>query len=116
MQQVLARINRIAGVRGSLVVDREGFVVAASMSDGYSPATLAALGSNVASSLGSALSRLHRGSFERLSILGTGGSVVLLAVGHGSFLVTLLGTEAMMGMVQVELKDAAGVLRELMHL
>lgn len=116
MQTTLKKINRIVGVRGSLIVDREGLVVASDMSDRCSPNTLAALGSNVASSLASALSRLQRGSFDRFVVTGTGGSVVLLSIGHGMYLVTLLNKDAMLGLVLVELKDAASALQSVLNL
>lgn len=116
MQQILQKVNRIVGVRGSLIVDREGFVVASDMSDRCSPQTLAALGASVASSLASALSRLDRGTFERFVVTGTGGSVVLFFIGHGTYLVTLLNTNAMLGMVLVELKEAASALQEILSL
>ncbi len=116
MQQILARINKIAGVRGSLVVAPDGLVVASDLADKTDANTLGAVAATVLASVRGALDKLERGGLRRYILTGTEGGVVLWALGNGTGVVVLLRRDINMGMVLVELKESARELADLLRL
>lgn len=107
MKEILTKINRIPGVRGTLIVGSEGFVIASDVASGGSDAqTLGAVASSVAANLSTSLERMRQGKLTRFVMNGSEDNVVLTAI-EGALLLTLVKKDANMGMVMVELKDAA---------
>ncbi len=106
MNAILKRINKIPGVRGTLIINAEGLLIAADIAAGGDANALAAVASRVAAALAGALERLQAGALERFVVTGDGGSMVLQAVGQ-AILLTLVNKGANMGMVLVELRNAA---------
>ena len=109
MQDILDQINRIAGVRGTVILGQDGLVVAQDCAGGEDPNTLGAIASSVFGSITKALERLAMGNLKRFIMTGEEGQVVLQPVG-GAMLLTLVRKDANMGLVLVELKESAGAL------
>jgi len=106
MQAILRKINKIPGVRGTLILGADGLVVASDIAGGEDPGALGAVASRVLSCLGTALERMRQGALQRFVLNGTGGSLVLQSMGQ-VMLLTLLAKDANMGMVLAELKASA---------
>jgi len=106
MKEILSRINRIPGVRGTLIVGADGLVIAADLAGDDDPQALGAVGSSIAATLSGALERMQQGSVSRFVMNGADGSAVLMTVAD-ALLLTQLRKDANMGMVLVELKEAA---------
>ena len=106
MRNILLRINKVSGVRGTLVVGQDGLLMAADMSGNEDPQALGAMASSVIATLTPALARMGQGQMSRFVMNGSEGSVILLAV-ESAILLTLLRKDANMGMVLVELKTSA---------
>ena len=113
MRDILKRINRISGIRGTMIIGGDGLVVAADMADDGDPNVLAALASTVVTTLKSSLSRMEEGEISRFLLNGSQGSMALFVVGD-TILLTLVRKDANMGMVLVELKEASQELSEAM--
>lgn len=113
MQSILKRINKIQGVRGTLIAGDDGLVIAADLSGTEDANALGAVASTVAASLSGALERLGQGQFDRFVMNGSQGSLALLAV-NSAILLTLLQKDVNIGMVLVELKDAAAELENIL--
>jgi len=111
MQEILTRINRVPGVRGTMIAAADGFVIASDLSGGEDPSVLGAVASGILARSVGALQRLQLGDLRRFVINGSAGNLALLPVG-GAILLTLLRKDANMGMVLVELKSAAAELAE----
>mgnify|MGYP001809955486 CR=1 FL=1 len=107
MKETLRTINKINGVRGCAIIGSDGLVIAADMADSADVSPLGALASEIANILGQTLARLDRGNFQRLVLTGSDGRMVLMAAGSDALLAALLRKDAPMGMVLVELKEAA---------
>lgn len=106
MNDILKRINKIPGVRGTMIIGEDGLLVASDLSGDEDPNALAAVASSVGSTVASATTRMETGEFSRCLLKGSKGSVVLLSV-REAILLTLIRKDANMGMVLVELKDAS---------
>jgi predicted regulator of Ras-like GTPase activity (Roadblock/LC7/MglB family) len=106
VQEILETINRIPGVRGSVIIGTDGLVAAADLSGGEAPDALGATASRVLRSAAESLGRLDAGELERLVLHGTAGSLVVQPAG-GAVLLTLLRRDANMGLALVEIRDGA---------
>lgn len=106
MKDILKRINKIPGVRGTMIIGEDGLLVANDLAGNEDPNALAAVASSVASTVSSAMTRMSTGDLSRCVLNGDKGSIVLFVV-ETAILLTLVRKDANMGMVLVELKDAS---------
>ncbi len=114
MQEILEQINRIPGVRGSVIIGTEGLVAAADLMGDEDPEALGATASRVLRSAAESLERLRSGRLQRLVLHGTAGSLVVHPAG-GAVLLTLLRRDANMGLALVEIRDGAHAIEARLH-
>ena len=107
MNSVLKKINRINGVKGSLLVNREGMIVVSEVPEGIDENGISALASTIYINLESALKRLNFGVPNRLTISGEKGRILLFRIEDELVLTVITRKDINMGLLKVELKDAA---------
>ena len=105
MYEILNKLNKMEGVRGSLVIGRDGLVIAADLGTDVNEAAVAAVGSQILNSLQGALRRMQMGAFKRFVVAGRGGKIII-ADAEVALLVVILELEANMGLAAVEIKEA----------
>lgn len=115
MKTVLKKINRISGVRGSLMVSHDGMVVVSDVSEGIDEGGISALASTIFVNLENALSRLSLGIPEHFAIAGERGRILLFNIGGELVLAVLTRKDVNMGLLKVELKDAAEELERIIQ-
>jgi predicted regulator of Ras-like GTPase activity (Roadblock/LC7/MglB family) len=103
---ILNQINKIRGVRGSIVIGRDGIVVASEMGVDIADNAVAAVASQILTSLGNALEKLGVGNFNRFTVSGKLGKIAIVGAGRQALLLVLLDKDTNMGLVSVEIKDA----------
>jgi len=103
--KILDEVNKIRGVQGSLVMGKDGMVVASDISTEVKDNAVAAVASQVLGSLQGALRRMDLGSFSRFVVTGSEGRIAMLDAGN-ALLIALLEPNVNMGLVGVELKRA----------
>jgi len=106
VRQILAKLNKTAGVRGSMVVNRDGIVAASDLAIEADETGVGAVTSSILSALEGALKRIKMGEFSQFTITGSEGKVAVVDTGQAILLV-LLNRDVNMGLVNVEIKDAA---------
>lgn len=106
MRNILAKLNKTAGVRGSMVVNRDGIVAASDLGVEADEASIGAVASSILTALEGALKRIRMGKFSRFIITGSEGKVAVVETGQAILLV-LLNRDVNMGLVNVEIKEAA---------
>lgn len=111
MYEILKRLNKIEGMHGTLVMGKDGLVVAADLGTDADENAVAAVASQILSSLQGALDRMGMGGLRTFSVTGREGKVVLADAGS-VVLVALLDLDANVGLVAVEIKEAVNRLRE----
>ena len=111
MRDILAKLNKTAGVRGSMVVNRDGIVAASDLADEADEASIGAVASSILTALEGALKRIKMGKFSRFTITGSEGKVAVVETGQAILLV-LLNRDVNMGMVNVDIKEAAAAVAE----
>lgn len=107
MKTTLKKINRINGVRGSLLVNREGMIVVSDVTEGVDEGGISALSSTIFVNLQSALKRLDFGMPSRFTISGERGRILLFNIGDELVLTVLTRKDVNMGLLKVEIKESA---------
>ena len=116
MRSTLKRLSEIAGVKGSMVVTRDGIVVAAELGRTLSEDLVAAMASNVIQQTRRGLERTGMRHFARFTLVASHGKMVFTDTGP-AFLVVVMDRNVELGPVGIEIESAAmrirnqGVLR-----
>ena len=111
MREILAKLNKTAGVRGSMVVNRDGIVAASDLAVEADETSIGAVASSILAALESALKRINMGKFSRFIITGSEGKVAVVETGQ-ALLIVLLNRDVNMGMLNVEIREAAAAVAE----
>ena len=105
MYDILNSLNKVEGVHGSLLMGKDGLVIAADLGTDVDENAVAAVGSQILSSLQGALRRMDMGSFRRFLVTGSEGKIMISDAGN-ALLVALLDLDANIGLVGVEMRSA----------
>ena len=111
MRTILGKLNKTNGIRGSMIVNRDGIVVASDFSTETDESILGAVASSILSALEGALKRINMGKFSRFIITGSENKVAMVNAGQ-TILLVLLQRDVNMGMVNLEIKEAAAAVLE----
>lgn len=114
MKNVLRKINKTNGVRGSLLVNKEGMIVVSEVTEGIEEGGISALASNIFVNLQHTLKRLNFGSPKRFTISGERGRILLYNIGEELILTVLTRKDVNMGLLKVEIKELADELLQIM--
>lgn len=112
MDHILVELNQVAGVKGSMVVTKDGAVVAASLGPDLQKETVAAISSHMIQVSERGLAELGRASFERLALQSAHGRMVFVNLDVG-YLVVITKMEMKLGQVLIEVDSAARKIRGL---
>jgi predicted regulator of Ras-like GTPase activity (Roadblock/LC7/MglB family) len=98
-------------VRGSLLIGRDGLVIASDLGTEINEAAVAAVGSQILTSLTGALRRMQMGSFKRFVVTGRDGKIII-ADADVALLMIILELDANMGLAGVEIKEAINDIKQ----
>ena len=111
MYEILSRLNKTEGVYGSLIMGVDGLVIASELGTDVDENAVAAVGSQILSSLQGALRRMQMGGFRRFVVTGRDGKIILANAGS-VIVVLLLDLDANIGLVGVDVKEAIVAIQE----
>jgi predicted regulator of Ras-like GTPase activity (Roadblock/LC7/MglB family) len=111
MYAILNNLNKVEGVHGSLIMGKDGIVIAADLGTDADENAIAAVGSQILTSLQSALKRMRMGRFRRFVVTGREGKIII-ADAEGAILVVLLDLDANMGLASIEAREAIKAIQE----
>ena len=106
MKAILAELNETISARGSIVVMRDGMLVASDVREGVDVDRLAALGAAIVTELGLTLGTSDGKSFTQIEIAAEQGKVILVEAGP-TYLLVLLGARLEIGPGSIEIRSAA---------
>ncbi len=106
MQEILGKLNRSQGVQGSLIVNKDGIVVASDFSIDIDDQGVGAVASSILTSLDGAIKHIKIGKLKRFVVNGDENKIVIIDAGPALLLV-LLAAEVNMGLINVELATAS---------
>jgi len=106
MHAILTQLNKTQGVKGSMVVNRDGIVVAGEFADEIDEKGMGAIASSILAALEGAVKRIAIGKLTRFIIQGNEAKVAIVDTGPALLLI-LLHHDTNMGLLNVEIKEAA---------
>lgn len=110
MQEILQQLNQVAGIKGSMVVTKEGVVVSEALGPDLDTNTVAAVSSHMIQVAGRSLQTLDRGMFERFTLTSAHGRMVFVDLDVG-YLVVITKMEMKLGQLLIEVDSAARRIR-----
>jgi predicted regulator of Ras-like GTPase activity (Roadblock/LC7/MglB family) len=116
MDKILEELNQVAGVKGSMVVTKDGVVVSsalgAELGREHGKENVAAISSHFIQVSERGLDDLGRGTFERFALTSAHGRMVFVNLDVG-YLVVIIKMEMKVGQVLIEVESAARKIRGL---
>lgn len=109
MRSILTQLNKTQGVWGSMIVGRDGILIAADFSVEAQEAQMAAIASQMLVAVDGALKRIGMGNFKRFVIGGSDNKLVIVNAGQ-TILMVLLKRDVNMGLVNLDIKQATDAL------
>lgn len=104
MEETLTQLNKTRGVRGSMVVGRDGMIIASEVEEGIDQEVVAAETIALLKTSERSLSKLDPGPVIKGMISGELGKVLFVGAELG-LLIALTEPEANLGLVWLELKN-----------
>lgn len=105
MKHILEELNEKLGARGSLIVSKDGLLIASAVARGEVD-RLAAMGAAILSDVRRSLAAAGMSEFTQCEVAAEQGKVILVAAGP-TYLLVLVGARIEMGAGSVEIKSAA---------
>jgi predicted regulator of Ras-like GTPase activity (Roadblock/LC7/MglB family) len=106
MQETLSLINGFRGIRGSMVMSKDGFLIVADVKDRTDVESVAAYASSIIVEINRAWPKLNIGEFKMFSVTGSDGRIVFFNTGR-AILVVFLDLSVKMTIFEDELRSAA---------
>ena len=106
MRDILDRLNRGVGVRGSMIVTAEGLLVDSSMGQDLEEGRVAAIASNIIQKTQTALSSIELRKFSQFILTAVHGKMVFQDIGE-AFLVVITDKAINLDHTLIEIKGAA---------
>lgn len=106
MQEILDRLNQVAGIKGSMVVTREGYAVIDALGPELEKETVAAVSSHMVQSSRRMLELLQRGDFNRFTLTSRHGRMIFVSLKSG-YLVVITKMDIKLGDILIEIESAA---------
>ena len=106
MRSVLKRLNDVVGVKGSVVVTRDGMVVASCLSKQLEEDVVAAMAANVIQAARRTMEGHGLPHLARITLVASHGKMVFTDTGP-AFLVVVMDRNVEMGPVGIEIESAA---------
>jgi predicted regulator of Ras-like GTPase activity (Roadblock/LC7/MglB family) len=111
MRELLSELNETAGIRGSMIVTRDGMIVASLLGKGLDEEKVAAMVSSLVVSTLKLMAARDLGDFTRLTLNATHGKLIFTDTG-AAYLVVVLEKDIDLGPAAIEIRSAARRIRE----
>jgi predicted regulator of Ras-like GTPase activity (Roadblock/LC7/MglB family) len=106
VRNILKRLNDVPGVKGSLVVTKDGMVIASHVTRNLDEELVAAMAAGVILSTRRALEKYGQRHFVRFTLVASHGKLILTDAGP-AFLVVVMDRNVELGPVEIEIESAA---------
>jgi uncharacterized protein len=106
MYQILEDLNKTNGINGSLIVGRDGIVIAADLKSNYQDEAVGASAASIVDTVKKSMERLSNENLKQITVEASKGKLFLTDVGIGILAVTT-DPQVNVGLVRLEIKNAA---------
>jgi hypothetical protein len=105
MFDVLEELNKTSGITGSMLVGRDGIVIASDLQASMEDETLGALAASITANVQKSLGRLGQNTPDQITIEAQNSKLFIADCGVGVLVVTA-EKEANLGLVRLEVRNA----------
>jgi hypothetical protein len=106
MFQILEELNKTAGINGSMIVGKDGIVIAADLNTNLQDEAVGALAASIVDTVKKSMERLSNENLRQITVEASKGKLFLTDVGIGILAVTT-DPQVNVGLVRLEIKNAA---------
>ena len=107
MYEVLNDLNKTTGITGSMVVGRDGIVIAADLEEGSESDAVGALAASITTNIQKSLDRLESKPLSQVTIEAENSKLFFSDAGVGILVVTTQ-KDVNIGLIRLEIKNAIG--------
>lgn len=106
MHEILEELNKTSGVNGSMIVGKDGIVIATNLRTQLQDEEVGALAASIISTVQKSMSRLSNDALKQVTVEASNGKLFLTDVGIGILAVTT-DPQVNVGLIRLEVKNAA---------
>lgn len=110
MYDVLNELNKTSGITGSMVVGKDGIVIAADLQESLECETVGALAASITTNIQKSLDRLNSTPLSQVTIEAEEGKLFFSNADVGILVVTT-EKKVNIGLIRLEIKNAIGKLK-----
>jgi len=114
MQDAIEQLSHVSDIKAAAVVRRDGLVITHTLPDGVDPKIVAAMTAAIVGTSEMATLQLGQGRFTRAIIESDEGKLLSTGAGEEALLVTLVYSDANLGLVLMAMEKAAKQVEEIL--
>jgi predicted regulator of Ras-like GTPase activity (Roadblock/LC7/MglB family) len=105
MYQILEELNKTSGITGSMIVGRDGIVIASDLDTSLEEEAVGALAASITTNIQKSLDRLQQTSLSQVTIEAGSGKLFFSDAGIGILVVTA-ARDVNIGLIRLEIRNA----------
>ncbi|MFH2037188.1 MAG: roadblock/LC7 domain-containing protein [Candidatus Zixiibacteriota bacterium] len=105
MYQVLEELNKTSGITGSMIVGKDGIVIAADLDTSLEEEAVGALAASITSNIQKSMDRLQQSPLAQVTIEANSGKLFFSDAEIGLLVVTA-ESDVNIGLIRLEIKNA----------
>ncbi|CAB3287293.1 Roadblock/LC7 family protein [Methanocaldococcus lauensis] len=106
IDRVLVELNKTEGIKGSMVVGKDGLVIASQLPGNVDAELVGAMASAAFGASERTISEIGMGNLEQAMVEGEHGKILMIDAGEG-ILVVLTDAKVNLGLIRINMKRAA---------
>ncbi len=110
IDRILSDLNKTEGIKGSMVVGKDGLVIASQLPSGVDSELIGAMASAAFGSAERTASEINQGALNQMMIEGTYGKTIMMDAGDG-ILAVLTDSNVNLGLVRIQIKRSSDKIR-----
>ena len=110
IDRILSDLNKTDGIKGSMVVGKDGLVIASQLPSGIDSELIGAMASAAYGSAERTATEINQGALEQMMIEGAYGKTIMVDAGDG-ILVVLTDSKVNLGLIRIHIKRSAEKIR-----
>ena len=111
MRTILRNLTRVSGVQGSVLADRDGMVILSDLEADVDHERVGAMAAAIVATVEDSLDKVGRGPLTHLQMDAEEGKILVQEAGK-ALLIVLSEKAVNIGLIRIEMKTAAGRLKQ----
>ena len=113
IDRILSDLNKVDGIKGSMVVDKDGLIITSQIPSGIDTEVIGAVVSAVFDSAEKTVSEINQGTLQQMIIEGEYGKILMTDVEKG-ILVVLTDSNVNLGLIRISMKRSTDKIKNVL--